>query len=145
MIQAVKISIKRIKWHYVNKSDHGSQGVTREGLFEKWHLSESWRMKSSYPCEGSGKMVDQSHLVLWVFHWMWNLPYQPKLQCSTLLHTPYTVNLYISKGFYFSEICIQWTEYLHILLMLLLSGDAWAITSLISNCCFYYNYIFSSI
>lgn len=59
-----------------------------------------------------------------------------------MLYIQCMVSFYIPIGLCCSEICILQTRHLHILLMALPSGDAGAITSLISSCCFNYNYLF---
>ena len=59
-----------------------------------------------------------------------------------MLYSQCIVSFYIPGGLCCSEICIQQTGHLHVLLKPLLSSNAWAVTSLISSCCFYYNYLF---
>lgn len=121
-----------IKWDNMNESDHGGQEVAREKFFVKWCLSRSWRVESGHPCEGSGEMADRLCLVLGVFHWMSVLHFIPsQTSVSTMLYVQCVVSFYILGGLCCSEICIQQTGPFHVLLKPLLSGNAWAIASLI--------------
>ena len=96
--------------------------VTRVKVQGRWLIGFVWCWECFIGCE--------------ILHF---IPSQTSV--SIMLYSQCTVSFYIPGGLCCSEICIQQTGHLHVLLKPLLSGNAWANTSLTSSCCFYYNYL----